>query len=192
MKRSRFCLYYIIFLMICLVGVALPVAALGLKEGEEMAKCDDCQVAFSKTQEAAIVDHCEAIKDDLRKVQKSDARARVYLGGKYETILNKFVMPLNVRLVENNLSKTGLIESQNTIANMKAKFSEDYVDYQQRLEELVMMDCKSEPEEFYNKLGRVRQKRKAVEQDMQKIASALEKYVALVKELKGSLKTNAE
>ncbi len=169
MKIIRQSLYYIILLVICLVGVALPVSGL------------------SKTQEAAIVDHCVAIKENLRIVQRNDARARVYLGGKYETILNKYVTPLNVRLVENNLSAVNLIESQNGLASSKAKFADDYVEYQQRLEELVAMDCKDNPSEFYGKLESVRQKRKKVEQDVQKMRSGLNDYLNMVGKVKETI-----
>ena len=140
--------------------------------------------AISKTQETAIVDHCSAIREDLKTVQRADARARVYIGGRYETILTKFVMPLNVSLVEQNLSKADLIESQNIIADARAKFVNDYVDYQQGLEQLVAMDCKEQAPNFYDKLVRVRQKRKKVEQDMQKMKSALDEYRVRVGKLK--------
>lgn len=182
MKINRYCLYYIILLLICLVGVVLPARALDLQEGEEAAK-----VTLSKTQEAAIVDHCATIKESLKTVQKSDARARVYLGGRYETILNKYITPLNVRLVENSLSTTSLIESQNTLASSKAKFANDYVDYQQKLEELVAVDCKNNPTEFYEKLDGVRQKRKKVEQDVQKMRRVLAEYVDSVGKVKEKL-----
>ena len=140
--------------------------------------------AISKEQEAAIVDHCTAIKDDLREVQRADARARVYIGGKYETILGKYVVPLNLYLVEKNLSRADLIESQNSISETRTAFSNDYVDYQQGLEQLVAMDCKTEPERFYDKLVRVRQKRKKVEQDMTKMGESLAKYKERVLKLK--------
>lgn len=149
-------------------------------------------VGLSKTQEAGITDHCESIKESLKVVQRNDARARVYLGGKYETILNKYVTPLNVRLVENSLSTTSLIESQNTLASGKAKFANDYVEYQQKLEDLVAMDCKNNPAEFYEKLEGVRQKRKKVEQDVQKMKSALTEYVDLVGKMKEKLNAKSE
>ena len=143
--------------------------------------------AVSKAQEAVIVDHCDTIKESLKTIQKSDARARVYLGGKYETILNKYVTPLNVSLVENSMSTPSFIESQNTLSDGKVKFSNDYVNYQQRLEELIAVDCKNNPGEFYDKLETTRQKRKKVEQDVQKIRESLVKYLELVKQLKDGL-----
>lgn len=148
--------------------------------------------AISEGQKTAIVDHCEAIKEDLKKVQRADARARVYIGGRYETILTDFVMPMNVWLVEKNMSRTELIESQNAISEGKMGFSNDYVDYQQGLEQLVGMNCKAEPEKFYDKLVRVRQKRKKVEQDMQKMTELLDDYKAQVVKLKEAVSEKAK
>lgn len=148
--------------------------------------------AISEGQKTAIVDHCEAIKEDLKKVQRADARARVYIGGRYETILTDFVMPMNVWLVEKNMSRTELIESQNAISEGKMGFSNDYVDYQQGLEQLVGMNCRAEPEKFYDKLVRVRQKRKKVEQDMQKMTKLLDDYKAQVVKLKEAVSEKAK
>lgn len=143
--------------------------------------------AISDTQKGAIIDHCLLIRENLGNVQKSDAKVRVYLGGYYESILSKFIVPLNVRLVENNLSNAGFVENQNGIADTKTLFSNDFVSYQQDLEELVMMDCKQEPEKFYEKLEKVRQKRKIVEQDVLKMRSLFSEHVRLVNQLEGKL-----
>ena len=166
MKKKSSIFYFIIFMLIC---QGAPVSA--ITEG----------------QSAAIVDNCDTIREDLKKVQKEDARVRVYLGGYYETILTKFVTPLNVRLVENNLSSADLVENQNDFAAAKALFVNDFVTYQQGLEELVGMDCKKEPEKFYDNLRVVRQKRKVMTQDVLKIRSLISAHIRLVEGLKGRL-----
>ena len=143
--------------------------------------------AISEGQKNAISDHCVAIKDSLKTVQRQDARARVYLGGRYEKILSKFITPLNVSLVEKNMSNTRLIDNQNNFAEARAKFSDDYVSYQQKLEELVAMDCKNELEKFYEKLVEVRGKREAVSQDVLKMDGLLSRQIRLVKELAGEI-----
>lgn len=148
--------------------------------------------ALSKTQEASISDHCEAIKEDLKTVQRADARARVYIGGRYETILSDFIKPLNLWLVEKNMSRADLIESQNRIAEARTNFSDDYVDYQQGLEQLVAIDCKTEATRFYDKLVRVRQKRKKVEQDMQKMSTLLEEYKGGITKMKETMGDKAQ
>ncbi|MBR0467857.1 hypothetical protein IJJ53_03060 [Candidatus Saccharibacteria bacterium] len=143
--------------------------------------------AISDSQKSVIEKNCETIRDDLKKVQKEDARTRVYLGGYYETILTKFITPLNVRLVENNLSSADLVENQNEFAKAKTTFADDFVNYQKGLEELVGMGCKEEPEEFYNKLTVVRQKRKLMVQDTLKMRNLISEHIKLVTNLKGKV-----
>ncbi|MBR2993777.1 hypothetical protein IKF43_00040 [Candidatus Saccharibacteria bacterium] len=167
MKKKSLIFYFIMLMLIC---QGVPWAS-----------------AITEGQSAAIVDHCDTIREDLKKVQKEDARVRVYLGGYYETILTKFVTPLNVRLVENNLSSADLVENQNDFAAAKALFVNDFVTYQQGLEELVGMDCKKEPEKFYDNLRVVRQKRKVMTQDVLKIRSLTSAHIRLVEGLKGRL-----
>jgi len=165
MKKKSLIFYFITLMLIC--------------------QCPTGVMAISEAQSTAIMERCDAIKEDLKKVQKEDARVRVYLGGYYETILTKFITSLNVRLVENNLSTAGLVENQNDFAEAKTLFANDFVNYQQGLEELVGMDCKKAPEEFYDKLSSVREKRKTMTQDVLKMRNLLSQHVRLVEKLKG-------
>lgn len=187
MRKIQQSLYYIILLMICLVGAALPVSALDLSEGEGSARCEGCQEESAESWEAAIIDHCATIKDRLKTVQKNDAKTRVFLGGKYEAILNRYIIPLNLRLVENNMSTSGLIDLQNNYVETKATFSNDYISYQQGLEGLVAIDCKAEPKRFYEELAIVKKKRMIMEQDVLKMRNLLTQYIKLVTELKGKI-----
>ena len=134
-----------------------------------------------------IAEHCSVIKDNLKKVQKEDSKVRVYLGRYYEIILSRFITPLNVRLVENNLSTADLVENQNEFADAKALFANDFINYQQSLEDLVNMDCKNDPEEFSDKLDSVRKKRKIMNQDVLKIRNLITQHVRLVEGLKGKV-----
>ncbi len=166
MKKRYISFYYIILMVFCLVFL-----------------CCGRVGAINEEQKNIISDHCESIRDSLKLVQKQDARARVYLGGRYETILSKFIMPLNVKLVENNISNTKLVENQNSFATAKVKFSDDYIDYQQGLEELVAIDCKVEPEKFYEKLIEVREERKVVNRDVSEMSGLISRQIKLVREL---------
>lgn len=143
--------------------------------------------ALSDRQTAAIADHCTAIKDDLKKVQKDDSRARVYLGGYYETIISKFVTPLNVWLVENSLSTAELIENQNQLSSNKTTFSNDFIDYQRELDTLVGLDCSAEPDNFYTQLEKVRKKRATVSSDVAKINSLISDHTRTIQNLKDTL-----
>ncbi len=142
---------------------------------------------MSDGQKKAVSSRCEEIKGELGSTQRADARARVYLGGYYETIIAKFITPLNVRLVENSRSAADLVENQNNLVEARGKFSDDYVAYQQGLEELVGMNCKDWPEEFYEKLAKVRAGRKAVAGDAAKIRKLIAEHMKLVGALKEEL-----
>ena len=161
------------FIVLCLVAMSFLLS--GVARG------------VSRAQSENLVKHCDEAREKLRTVQKNDAKTRVFLGGKYEIILNKYIVPLNLRLVENNLSTNGLIDLQNSFAEAKGVFINDYINYQQSLENLVGIDCKTEPDKFYNELSIVRKRRMTMEQDVLKIRNMLTQYVKLVTELKGKI-----
>ena len=144
-------------------------------------------VAISEVQEDSIKQGCDAMKDDLKALQRSDSKARVYLGRYYETILTKFITPLNVRLVENNLSSTSFIDNQNDFNKSRTNFTIDYIEYQKGLEELIGIDCKSEPGRFYEKLVDVRTKRAVVADDVARLRKLAGKHASLVKALRETL-----
>ena len=143
--------------------------------------------AISDAQKDTIVTHCDAIRKDLETIRHNDSRARVYLGRYYETIFTKFIIPLNVRLVENNLSTNKLIDNQNNYNKTRENFIIDFIEYQKKLDSLVETDCKNRAEDFYNKLVSVRQKREIVEKDVQKMKALITEHVSLVEGVKGSL-----
>lgn len=144
-------------------------------------------MAISATQKSSISNNCEKIKDNLRNVQKLDSRTRVFFGSHYETILSKFVKPLNLRLVENDMSNSNLIDNQIELAAAKEKYSADFVSYQQDLEDLISMDCAAEPNEFYEKLVTVRTKRAKMVSDLSKMKDLTMKNTQLVTKLKEGL-----
>lgn len=142
----------------------------------EMVDADASDVAKYKN----ITKNCVEIHDKLVSLQHDDSRARVYLGRHYELILTDFVKPLNVWLVENSLSAGDFVENQNNLVAVRADFVSDYVNYQKRLEDLVAMDCASEPEKFYDTLKEVRAKRKIVEQDVKEMRTLISGHMKLV------------
>ena len=146
-----------IFVMSLVLGL-LAVANTYAEEEKTEAK-------ITSEQKTTIVDHCDTMKDNLKSLQRTDSRARVYLGRYYETILTDFITPLNIRLVENNISDAKLLDNQTNFAAKRSVFNYDYISYQQSLEELVNTNCKTEPEKFYEKLVITREKRKIVKKD---------------------------
>lgn len=144
-------------------------------------------LAITDSQKVTIVENCEAIRESLKTVQHQDSRTRVYLGRYYETVLSKYITPLNVRLVENNMFDSGLMDNQDSFSRTRNSFIIDFIEYQKELEDLVATDCKTEPENFYNKLVKVRERRKVVESDIVVLKDLMVTQLNLVKELRGRL-----
>lgn len=143
--------------------------------------------AISVVQKDAIVNRCETIREELRDLQHVDSRTRVYLGRYYETILTKFITPLNVRLTENMLSTDSFVNNQNGFVKARTNFTIDFIEYQKGLEDLVAINCKTEPEKFYEKLVAVREKRQIVASDTVKMKKLVNEQITLVTALKEKL-----
>lgn len=153
-------------------------------EGEDGVSAE----VLSEAQKNTIVDHCDTIRDSLKSLQRADSRARVYLGRYYETILTSFMAPLNIRLVENNISNTGLMDNQTKFAARRTQFVNNYIAYQQELEDLVNTDCKAEPEKFYQNLLEARAKRAVVNRDVVRLRQFTDEQIKLTEELKNTLR----
>ena len=151
----------ILALMGCILGCGLVTANV-----REVERSDFSDVSKN----------CDSVKEILRNVQREDSRMRVYLGSYYEKVITKYVTRLNLRLVENNLSQSGLIESQSKMVEARANFIQDFINYQKELEELVAMDCKAEPEKFYKELLFVREQRAKVAADTAKLKKLITEH----------------
>ena len=178
MKKRYLCFGFV------LVGLMCFLSANTYAEGEEPEAPKEI---INEVQKDTIIDHCDTIKDNLKSVQRADSRTRVYLGRYYETILSNFITPLNLRLVENNISDAKLLDNQTNFAARRERFNSDFIVYQQVLEELVNINCKNEPVRFYEKLEVVREKRQTVNRDVTKLREMTGEQVKLVEALKNGI-----
>lgn len=145
-------------------------------------------LALSAEQEGAISQNCGTIRQSLKSLQKSDSRARVLLGTTYNTILTNYIVPLNLRLVRNNYPVQKLVDLQTEFAEAKTEFGRTFIRYSQKLEELIMVDCKSEPGSFYEQLVETRAEREKMAEAVDRMNSLVSTDVNLVKALKEEVK----
>lgn len=143
--------------------------------------------AITEAQSNAISDGCTSIHNTLKTIQSQDSRTRVYLGGYYEKFLSKFIIPLNLRLIKNNLSDTELTNIQSSFAIAREDFTDDFIDYQKSLEELLTINCKTEPSAFYDKLKIVREKRETMAKDVTRLKSLISTHIKVVETVKENL-----
>ena len=95
---------------------------------------------------------------------------------------------MNLRLVNNDISSPDLIDLQTSLAAARLDFSDDFIAYSKTLEELISIDCRLEPENFYKKLIITREKRAKVAADVKTINGFLTSIVKHAEKLKESLK----
>lgn len=138
---------------------------------------------LSERQQGAISQNCSTIQQSLSQLQKIDSRTRTYLGTTYETIANRFIIPLNLRLVKN---KT-LSEIQTEFTLEQAKFRDAYTDYMRELESLIVCDCKNHPDEFYQKLVTTREKRAVLRTTTEKLSTLSSQQYSAVLDLRSRL-----
>ena len=143
--------------------------------------------SLSKEQSATLSSSCGAIKQNLKNLQRIDARTRTVFGSIYETVSSKYLKPLNLRLVNNDLSNTDLLNLQTSLATARLNFSNDYIQYSKSLEDLIVIDCRLEPDKFYKKLLETREKRSIVSTDVKTLNSYLTRIIKNTEKLKESL-----
>ena len=142
---------------------------------------------LSKEQSAKISTNCASIRQDLKNLQRADSRARTYFGAIYETVASKFLKPLNLRLVNNDLTSSELSKLQISLATARTDFHDDFITYSKSLEELIAIDCRLDPEGFYKKLLETREKRTEVADDVKTLNGLLTTSVKHVEKLKETL-----
>ncbi|MBQ1528108.1 hypothetical protein IIZ77_00480 [Candidatus Saccharibacteria bacterium] len=139
---------------------------------------------LTKEQSAKLSESCGTIRQNLKNLQRTDSRARTYFGSIYETVSTKYLKSLNLRLVNNDLANSELLNLQASIAAARADFAEDFITYSKSLENLIAIDCRLEPENFYKKLLETRKKRATVAADVKLLNNFLSNIVKNAEKLK--------
>ncbi len=135
-------------------------------------------------QRGLISSNCASIKMQLKTLQKVDAKNRVHLGAQFESISTNLMMNLNLRLVKNNMANATIAEQQTTFMSERERFKNDYIGYSQELEALIDIDCKNEPDKFYEKLKSTRQKRADVSASVARLREIIGKHRRSVLDLR--------
>ena len=127
--------------------------------------------------------NCSSIKSSLKKLQVSDAKIRSLLGASYQTMLNSYITPFNLRLVKNNQNLGDLSDLQSNFVLQKNDFNSLYITYSQQFENLISIDCQKNPDDFYNQLIITRESRKELNQKVEDLTETAEKYLTEIKQI---------
>ena len=164
-KATHLFLVLVAFLLVFILFNSIRVSA------------DAPKAKLTDDQRGEISMSCSSIKSGLKKLQISDAKIRSLLGANYQTILNSYITPFNLRLVKNNQNLGDLSDLQSNFVLQKNDFNSLYIAYSQQFENLLSIDCQKNPDDFYSQLIITRESRKELNQKVNELTSTAEKYL---------------
>ena len=170
-KATHLFLVLIAFILVFILFNSIRVSA------------DAPKIKLTDDQRGEISMNCSSIKSSLKKLQVSDAKIRSLLGANYQTILNFYITPFNLRLVKNNQNLGDLSDLHSNFVLQKNDFNSLYIAYSQQFENLLSVDCQKNPDDFYNQLLTTRESRKELNQKVNELTSTAEKYLSEINKI---------
>lgn len=135
---------------------------------------------------AAIRSGCTDALRGILQVQKSEAGTRVNRGREYETLL-RLTAALNSRIVSNKLDAPALTSASARLQTSFSGFQNHYLDYADRVDAALDINCKQAPVTFYDALTRARDARAVIAADVKAMDAILDEYQQGFDELKQNL-----
>ncbi|MDO4759178.1 MAG: hypothetical protein Q4A30_00085 [Candidatus Saccharibacteria bacterium] len=142
---------------------------------------------LSDIKKGAISQNCATIRQSLKNLQKTDSSTRIYLGATYQSIISNFLAPLNLRLIKDNEPHPNFASAHSNLILIKEEFNQSFIKYSQQLEELIATDCKSHPEEFYQRLQSTRKHRAELSRITERLKQLANQHLLDIQALKTSL-----
>jgi hypothetical protein len=145
---------------------------------------------ISEEKRQVISTNCQTAQVTLQQIEYNDAAARVNRGQGYETILNKYMTPLNVRVTgSQNHASTAATLTDITARYQQAlkTFKKNYDNYDDSITKTTHFNCSKKPENFYNLLDITRQEREKLNENITALDQLAAEYIEAVSKFKDSL-----
>ena len=131
---------------------------------------------LSNDQLTQIKQNCVHVKSTLRRIHANDGLVRVNQGQQYEVIATRLMAPLNSRIALNRLDGVELAKTTVEYNTQLTAFRSEYRQYEEKLSELLRIDCTDQPVEFYYRIKPVRERRKRVADVALRLNQLLSQY----------------
>ena len=145
---------------------------------------------ISEEKRQVIATNCQTAQVTLQQIEYNDAAARVNRGQGYETILNKYMTPLNVRVTgsQNHAATAATLTDitaryQQTLKN----FKKNYENYDDNITKATHFSCSKKPDNFYDLLNTTRQEREKLNEDIAALDQLAAEYITAVSKFKDNL-----
>lgn len=128
---------------------------------------------------------CQQVKTRLKQVKLGDAVTRVNYGQVYESLSVNVMAPTNLRLVANNLKPVELLTITDKYQKQVVQFRQHYLDYEEKLSQVLDMSCSPQPRQLIASLSELRQLRQQLNADTKILQQLATDYQTKFKELYG-------
>lgn len=136
---------------------------------------------------ASIKVGCADALQGILQVQRTEAATRVNRGREYESLL-RLMAAFNSRIVLNKLDAPVLTGAASRLQTRFDQFHRDYLDYADKMDATLDINCKEAPVTFYDSLTAARQARAKVAEDVVEMDKLLSEYQQGLETLKVDLK----
>lgn len=145
--------------------------------------------SLSSDEETTVRQNCISVQVILQRMQYNDTANRVKHGQAYETLLSKFMLPLNSRTASNGLSAEAarLTEITDRYQQNLVSFKNGYDTYADKIDSLIRMKCKDKPQDFYQGLQEARENRGKIKANITTLDQIIEEYRVAVNQVKRSV-----
>jgi hypothetical protein len=124
---------------------------------------------------SAIRIGCNDALRSVAQVQKTEAGARVNRGREYETMLH-LVASLNSRIALNKLDAPIMTSSAAKLQTTFTQFQQHYIDYANKMDATIAINCNDAPVSFYDSLNEARGARAIVANDVKQMDTLFDDY----------------
>lgn len=140
------------------------------------ASTSNAELVISEAQIRAIKTNCVNNQASLNQLRQSDTFLRIDRGNLYRTISDKLMVPLDRRLVANQLNASDLVKTTSDFNDEYRRFYTAYVEYDDALSKLLDIDCTKQPVAFYDALRTARTAREKVSDSNQKLLDFVRQF----------------
>ena len=141
---------------------------------------------LTSEQVKTVKTNCLSAKNTLDQLHASDALLRVNMGQMYESLETKLMVGFDGRVSNNKLDNSKLKVITNTYSATLDGFRADYIAYENQLSAATSIDCIKQPAAFYDAVGKAREGRSQVHNDVVKLNQLIDQYQAALNDFQAA------
>lgn len=127
---------------------------------------------------------CVSAQGQLARVQINDKLVRINRGGDYNSLI-RLMQALDARAASNNYDTSSLIPIAGSLSDKYQQFASDFTKYDNTVDNVIQMNCRSQPAVFYSALTQARGLRAQLANDIKEMDTLVDQYQQLVTQFKG-------